>query len=81
LATYLVTGKENERATLWQLRGFASDDIHDAFRSVHVMAAALPQLEQPFFHVQVRNPDGERLSKAQWERVADRIEAKLGLTD
>ena len=43
LADYLTTGKEDEQAELWQLRGFASADIRDAFRSVHVMAEALPQ--------------------------------------
>ena len=78
LASYLITGKENEIATLWKLRGFASDDIHEAFRSVHLMAAAT-RAEQPFFHVQVRNPNGETLTRQQWERIADRIEAKLRL--
>jgi Ti-type conjugative transfer relaxase TraA len=80
LAAYLTTAKENEKVTLWELRGFASEDIREAFRSVHVMAEAIPQLEQPFFHVQVRNPEGETLTREQWMRVADRIEAKLGLT-
>jgi Ti-type conjugative transfer relaxase TraA len=80
LAAYLTTGKDNEKATLWELRGFASEDIREAFRSVHVMAEAIPQLEQPFFHVQVRNPEGETLTREQWMRVANRIEAKLGLT-
>jgi len=80
LAAYLTTGKENEKATLWELRGFASEDIREAFRSVHVMAEAIPQLEQPFFHVQVRNPEAEALTREQWMRVANRIEAKLGLT-
>ncbi len=32
LATYMVASKPGERAELWQLRGFASDDIADAFR-------------------------------------------------
>jgi hypothetical protein len=40
LAVYLITGKDGERAELWELRGFASPDIVDAFRSVHVMAEA-----------------------------------------
>jgi hypothetical protein len=80
LATYLIAGKAGERAELWQLRGFASDDIKDAFRSVHVMAEAT-RCEKPLFHVQVRNPAGEHLTRDQWDRVADRIESKLGLTD
>jgi hypothetical protein len=79
LAVYMITGKKGERAELWQLRGFASDDIKTAFRSVHVMAAAT-KCEQPLFHVQVRNPAGENLTPAQWEQVADRIESKLGLS-
>jgi hypothetical protein len=80
LAQYMATGKESERAELWQLVGFAAGDVREAFRSVHVIAEAT-RCEQPFFHVQVRNPDGEELTRDQWRRVADRIEAKLGLTD
>jgi len=80
LADYMTTAKPGERAELWQLRGFASDDIKEAFRSVHVIAAAT-QCEKPLFHVQVRNPEGEALTREQWERVADRIESKLGYSD
>jgi hypothetical protein len=79
LARYMTTGKDGERAELWELCGFAAGDIRDAFRSVHVMAEAT-RCEQPFFHVQVRNPEGEELSRDQWRRVADRIESKLGLS-
>ena len=64
LARYLVTGKHGEHAELWELRGFASADIVDAFRSVHAMAEAT-QCEQPFFHLQVRNPEGETLTRQQ----------------
>jgi hypothetical protein len=80
LARYMTTGKEGEKAELWQLSGFAANDIREAFRSVHVMAEAT-RCEQPFFHVQVRNPESEEITRAQWLRVADRIEAKLGLTN
>jgi hypothetical protein len=80
LARYITTGKgDNERAELWQLRGFGADNIKDAFRDVHVMAEGT-RCKQPFLHVQVRNPEGENLSREQWERVADRIESKLGLS-
>lgn len=65
LARYLVTGKEGERAELWELRGFAAVDIVDAFRSVHVIADGT-KCQQPFFHVQVRNPETDRLSRDQW---------------
>lgn len=79
LARYMITGKKGERAELWQLRGFVADNIVDAFRDVHIMAEGT-RAEQPFFHVQVRNPDGEELTRAQWEKIARRIESKLGLT-
>jgi hypothetical protein len=80
LARYMVTGKAGEMAELWELRGFASPDIIDAFRSVHVMAGAT-KCHEPFFHVQVRNPQGESLSRDQWEYTANRIERMLGLKD
>src|SRR5271157_2161612 len=80
LARYMVTGKDGEQAELWELRGFASLDIVDAFRSVHVIAEG-SRCQQPFFHVQVRNPEGETLSRAQWEYTANRIERMLGLKD
>lgn len=79
LARYMTTGKDGERAELWQLRGFASNDIAEAFRSVHLMAEGT-KCEQPFFHVQVRNRDGETLTREQWVLAANRIERMLGLT-
>jgi hypothetical protein len=79
LAHYLTHGKTGERAELWQLCGFAAADIKDAFRDVQIMSEAT-RAEQPFFHVQVRNPAGEELNRDQWERIANRIESKLGLT-
>jgi hypothetical protein len=79
LAAYMTTGKEGERAELWQLRGFGAANIKDAFRDVQIMAGAT-RCEQPFFHVQVRNRDGEKLTREQWEYAAGRIEKMLGLT-
>lgn len=80
LARYLVTGKDREQAELWELRGFACTGIVAAFRSVHVMAAATKCMA-PFFHVSIRNRDGERLDRYQWKFTADTIERILGLTD
>jgi hypothetical protein len=78
LARYLVTGKESEAAELWQLRGFAFERIVDAFRSIHVMAEGT-RCAAPFFHVYVRNREGESLNREQWEQTADAIERVLGL--
>ena len=35
----------------------------------------------PFFHVSIRNPDGDTLARSQWEHVANSVERMLGLTD
>lgn len=82
LAAYLMNGgKHGERAELAELRGFGTTlDIKDAFRHVHIMAEGT-KAKQPFFHVQVRLPDGEKLSRPQWEKTANRIEGMLGLKD
>src|ERR1700677_4710952 len=79
LAQYMTTGKDGERAELWQLHGFEATDIKDAFRDVHIMAEA-GKCEQPFFHVQVRNREGEKLTRQQWEMTAHRIMRINGLT-
>ena len=75
----MTTGKDGERAELWQLRGFEATNITDAFRDVQIMAGAT-KCVQPFFHLQVRNREGETLTRQQWEYAADRIERMLGLT-
>ena len=80
LARYLVTGKAHESAELWELRGFPCTAIIPAFRSIHVMAAATKCLA-PFFHVSVRNPEGDNLDRSQWDVVANCVERMLGLTD
>jgi len=79
LAQYMTTGKDGERAELWQLRGFEATGIKDAFRDVQTMADGT-KCQQPFFHVQVRNREGEKLTRQQWEITANRIERMLGLT-
>src|SRR5271168_910341 len=79
LADYMEQSKDGERAELWQLRGFAATNIKDAFRDVQIMSGAT-KAEQPFFHVQVRNREGETMTRQQFEYAADRIERMLGLT-
>lgn len=78
LAAYMATGKDGEEAQVHEVSGFASDDIREAFRSIDAMAKG-SRMAKPFFHVQVRNPAGERLTRQQWVTVADRIERVHGL--
>ena len=81
LARYLASeSKGNERAELAELRGFASDNIFDAFALGQLMASGT-RCENPFFHVQVRLPKEEALSREQWQQAADFIEMQLGFDD
>ncbi len=78
LAAYLTTGKDGERAELVSLRGFAADNIRDAFIDVQIQSEAT-RATKPFFHAYVRLPEGEgHLALDQWQRIADRIDKELG---
>ena len=81
LAWYLAAAdKGDERSELGELRGFASDNIFDAFSLGQLMADGT-RCEKPFFHVQVRTPKGEDLTREQWRKVTDRIERRLGFEE
>ena len=36
---------------------------------------------KPFFHAYVRAPEGEKLSRDEWQTFADRLERQLGFDD
>ena len=81
LARYLAAdSKGNESAELAELRGFATDNVFDAFALGQLMAEGT-RCEKPFFHVAVRLPKDEELSREQWQKVADRVERQLGFDD
>src|SRR5271165_4203607 len=80
LASYLTTTYADERAELVELRGFAAGTIREAFLDVQMQAAAT-QATKPFFHAYVRAPEGERLTREQWQLFAERLEKQLGFTD
>ena len=77
LAAYLTASSEGERAELVELRGFAADNIRDAFIDVQIQAAGT-RAAKPFFHAYVRAPQGESVSRELWREFADRLEAQLG---
>ena len=81
LARYLAAdSKGSERAELAEVRGFATENIFDALALGQLQAEGT-RCQNPFFHVQVRTPEGEALTREQWQRVAGRIEQKLGFDD
>ena len=81
LGRYLMKdSKGNERIELGQVRGFVSDDIHEAFDQAQFQAEGT-NIEKPFFHCYVRLPDKEALADREWVMVADRIERAMNLVD
>lgn len=80
LARYLAaSSKGNENAELAELRGFASDNVFDAFALAQLQADGT-HCQKPLFHVQVRTPQGEELTRDQWGHVTERIEKHLGFS-
>ena len=64
------------------MRGFAANNIRDAFIDVQMQAAAT-QAEKPFFHAYARLPkfEAEKLTRENWLTFADRLEKRLGFDD
>jgi hypothetical protein len=77
LAAYLTDEKKGDRAELAELRGFAADNIRDAFIDVEIQSKAT-RCAKPFFHAYVRLPAHEHLTPEQWQVAAGRIEKRLG---
>ena len=78
LATYITKGEDDEKAELIEMRGFATDDLREAFSDIQDIADSQTQCQKPFFHAYVRLPKDESLTREQWLETANRIEAKLG---
>lgn len=81
LASYMMTGsfQKEEYAELLGLKNFGeAETIFDAFRDAEIMAGGT-KAQNALFHVQVRLPEQDSLTREQWEHVADRIEQRLGL--
>jgi hypothetical protein len=78
LARYLaVSSQGTERAEVGELRGFATDSVFDALALVQLQSQGT-HCQKPIFHVQVRLPEKENLTRAQWFEVTNRIEHRLG---
>jgi len=79
LAAYMTRDGPGERAELLDMRGFATGDIHAAFRDIEIMRGAT-KADAALFHVQIRGADGEgkKLTRAQWLEIADGCDLALG---
>jgi hypothetical protein len=78
LAAHLLNERDNDHVSLGELRGFASDDLHGAFKEAQAVASGT-RCKQYLFSLSLNPPIGADVSEAQFEHVADEAEKALGL--
>jgi hypothetical protein len=70
---------ENEHVELHEVRGFIADDVMGAFKEAQAMASGT-QCKKFLFSVSLNPPQSESVRVEVFERAADAIEERLGLT-
>lgn len=78
LASHLLKADDNEHVLVHEIRGFASDNLHDAFREAEAISLGT-KCEQYLFSVSVSPPPSENVSVEVFKDTFDRIEKQLGL--
>lgn len=78
LAAHLLNERDNDHVTLGEIRGFASDDLHGAFKEAQAVASGT-RCKQYLFSLSLNPPIGANVSEREFERVADAAEKALGL--
>ncbi len=78
LATHLMKLDDNEHMRVHELRGFASDNLHGAFKEAEAISRAT-RCTQYLFSLSLNPPEGQSAVEAAFTDALDRIEKKLGL--
>lgn len=78
LAAHLMKMDDNEHVRVHEIRGFASDNLHDAFKEAVSLGT---KCQQYLFSVSVNPPQDKSVSVELFEDTFDRIEKQLGLED
>lgn len=78
LAVHLMRTDENEHVEVHELRGFASDDLGEAFKEAEAVSRAT-KCRQYLFSLSLNPPEQADVPIAAFEDAIERIERKLGL--
>lgn len=78
LAAHLMRADDNEHVLVQELRGFASDNLKDAFKESEAISRAT-KCRQYLFSISLNPPQDAALPVETFTETADRIEARLGL--
>jgi hypothetical protein len=78
LASHLMKMDDNEHVRLHELRGFASDGLHGAFKEIEAVSLGT-RCSQYLFSLSLSPPQAAKVSEKDFELAVDRIERRLGL--
>lgn len=78
LANHLMKD-ENDHVLVHEVSGFASDNLHDAFKEADALSRGT-RCKQFLFSLSINPPADKNLSTEQFIAAIDKAEAKLGLT-
>jgi hypothetical protein len=78
LSAHLLNANDNEHVRVFEVRGFAADDLRGALAEAHAVSKGT-KCKQFMFSLSMNPPVGANVSEADFERAADRAEQALGL--
>lgn len=78
LAAHLLNARDNDHVRVGDVRGFASSDLHGAFKEAQAVASGT-RCKQYLFSLSLNPPKDADVSEADFEKVADAAERALGL--
>ena len=78
LAAHLLKTDDNDHVLVHEVRGFASDNLHDAFKEAEAISLGT-KCRQYLFSVSINPPQSENVPLEVFEDTVDRIEKRLGL--
>lgn len=78
LARYLLAIRDNDHVELHDVRGFASEDLGEAFNEADAIASGT-RCKNYRFSMSLNPPQGENVSIDAFEQAIAEIERKLGL--
>lgn len=78
LAAHLMRMDENDHVSLHEMRGFASDNLRDAFKEVEGIARGT-RCTQYLFSLSLSPPEDAAVGVGVFEDAIERIEQRLGL--
>lgn len=79
LAAHLLNDRDNDHVRVGEVRGFASDDLHGAFKEAQAIASGT-RCKQYLFSLSINPPKTVDVSERDFEKAADAAELALGLS-